>query len=106
MYNCVQEKRPDTLDSLILNVLRRRGSAWEDTFLDVVSSAQDKGIFKHIRVAMFTSRTLDHELEKNTRSVIPYFASSFMIMALFSISKWPSHRSKPHSIGVYFQLPA
>lgn len=65
-----------------------RGGAWEDVFLDTVGEAQDKGLFKHIRIARFASRTLDHELEKNTRTVIPYFASTFIIMALFSVCKF------------------
>jgi predicted RND superfamily exporter protein len=66
--------------------------------LDAVGKAQDEGLFKHIRIARFASRTLDHELEKNTRSVIPYFSSTFAIMALFSVvtcmmTDWV--RSKP-----------
>ncbi|KRT79642.1 Hedgehog receptor, partial [Oryctes borbonicus] len=78
--------------------LEAKGAAWEDTFLDIVGEAQDKGLFQHIRIARFASRTLDHELEKNTRSVIPYFSSTFLIMALFSIvtcmmADWV--RSKP-----------
>ncbi|GJQ75560.1 hypothetical protein Trydic_g17642 [Trypoxylus dichotomus] len=78
--------------------LEAKGAAWEDTFLDVVGEAQDNGLFEHIRVARFASRTLDHELEKNTRSVIPYFSSTFVIMAIFSIvtcmmADWV--RSKP-----------
>lgn len=64
-----------------------RGAAWEDVFLDTVGEAQDKGVFKHIRIARFASRTLDHELEKNTRAVVPYFASTFIIMAVFSVCK-------------------
>lgn len=55
--------------------------------MDAVGKAQDEGLFKHIRIARFASRTLDHELEKNTRSVIPYFSSTFAIMALFSVGK-------------------
>lgn len=75
-----------------------RGSAWEDNFLEVVGEADDGGHFKYISVARFASRTLDHELEKNTRTVVPYFATSFAIMALFSVitcmmSDWV--RSKP-----------
>lgn len=64
-----------------------RGAAWEDAFLDTITKAQDDGKFKHIRIAMFASRTLDHEMEKNTRSVIPYFTSTFLIMAIFSVGK-------------------
>ncbi|KAF7270000.1 hypothetical protein GWI33_016989 [Rhynchophorus ferrugineus] len=75
------------------------GSAWEDAFLDLIEKIQDReNIFQHIRIARFASRTLDHELEKNTNSVIPYFTSTFVIMAVFSIvtcmmSDWV--RSKP-----------
>lgn len=64
------------------------GAAWEDAFLDLIEKLQDKdNIFEHIRIARFTSRTLDHELEKNTKSVVPYFTSTFAIMALFSIGE-------------------
>ncbi|KAB0795639.1 hypothetical protein PPYR_12478 [Photinus pyralis] len=75
-----------------------KGAAWEDGFLDKIEEIQDGGFFKHIRIARFASRTLDHELEKNTRTVIPYFTSTFVIMALFSIvtcmmADWV--RSKP-----------
>ncbi|CAH1990145.1 unnamed protein product [Acanthoscelides obtectus] len=62
------------------------GSAWEDAFLDLIETLQDKeNRFKYIRIARFSSRTLDHELEKNTKSVMPYFSSSFGIMAVFSV---------------------
>lgn len=61
------------------------GSAWEDSFLDMIGEKQDAGMFKHIRIARFGSRTLDHELERNTKSVVPYFASTFIIMAGFSV---------------------
>lgn len=75
-----------------------RGSAWEDAFLDAVGVAEDTGRFKHISIARFGSRTLDHELEKNTRTVIPFFSSTFILMGLFSIltcmmADWV--RSKP-----------
>ncbi|XP_062562304.1 patched domain-containing protein 3 [Armigeres subalbatus] len=62
-----------------------RGAAWEDAFLDAVGYAEDNGVFKHIAVARFASRTLDHELERNTRTVVPYFSSTFILMALFSV---------------------
>lgn len=62
-----------------------RGAAWEDAFLDTVGIAEDTGRFKHISVARFASRTLDHELEKNTRTVIPFFSSTFILMGIFSI---------------------
>lgn len=60
--------------------------------------AEDTGRFKHISVARFGSRTLDHELEKNTRTVIPFFSSTFILMGIFSIltcmmADWV--RSKP-----------
>lgn len=45
--------------------------------------AEDNGVFKYISVARFASRTLDHELEKNTRTVVPYFSSTFILMAVF-----------------------
>lgn len=48
-----------------------------------MGKAVDNGIFKHIYVARFASRTLDHELERNTRSVIPYFTSTFILMGAF-----------------------
>jgi hypothetical protein len=60
-----------------------RGSAWEDAFLDTVGFYEETGFFKHIAIARFASRTLDHELEKNTRTVIPYFSSTFILMAIF-----------------------
>jgi patched domain-containing protein len=44
---------------------------------------EENGFFKHISIARFASRTLDHELEKNTRTVIPYFGSTFILMAFF-----------------------
>lgn len=34
---------------------------------------------------MFASRTLDNELEKNTQSVVPYIAITFILMAVFSV---------------------
>lgn len=40
-------------------------------------------MFKHISVSYFASRTLDHELEKNTKTVVPYFSSTFLLMGLF-----------------------
>ena len=60
-----------------------RGVAWEDKFLETVGYYEESGYFKHIAVARFASRTLDHELEKNTRTVIPYFGSTFILMAIF-----------------------
>lgn len=62
-----------------------KGAAWEERFLEVVGYAEDNGLFKHISVARFASKTLDHELERNTRTVVPYFGSTFLFMALFSI---------------------
>lgn len=60
-----------------------RGSAWEEAFLATMADAVDNGLFKHIFVARFASRTLDHELEENTRSVIPYFSRTFLLMIGF-----------------------
>ncbi|KAL1497416.1 hypothetical protein ABEB36_008391 [Hypothenemus hampei] len=75
------------------------GGAWEIAFLNLIEQVQDiENRFKHIRIARFASKTLDQELEKNTRSVIPYFTSTFVVMAIFSIvtcmmTDWV--RSKP-----------
>nr|XP_026495368.1 patched domain-containing protein 3 isoform X2 [Vanessa tameamea] len=63
----------------------KRGAAWEDAFLDAVGVAEDTGRFKHISISRFASRTLDHELEKNTKTVIPFFSSTFILMGIFSI---------------------
>lgn len=65
------------------NYCLNRGAAWEEVFLETVGQAEDNDVFKHIAVARFSSKTLDHELEKNTRTVIPYFGSTFVLMALF-----------------------
>ncbi|XP_074031747.1 patched domain-containing protein [Leptinotarsa decemlineata] len=66
--------------------LDKLGAAWEDAFLDLIEQLQDKeNKFEHIRIARFTSGTLGHELEKNAQSVVPYFASTFIIMAVFSV---------------------
>ncbi|XP_066586753.1 patched domain-containing protein 3 [Prorops nasuta] len=74
------------------------GSAWEEAFLTRVGEAEDSGIFKHISVARFASRTLELELEANTKTVVPYFSSTFLLMGFFSIvtcmmTDWV--RSKP-----------
>lgn len=75
-----------------------RGAAWEEAFLEVVGKAEDGGRFKHISTARFASRTLELELEANTKTVVPYFTSTFIIMGLFSVvtsmmTDWV--RSKP-----------
>ena len=75
-----------------------RGAAWEEGFLNTVGRADGDGTFKHISVARFASRTLELEFEANTQTVIPYFTSTFAIMALFSVvtcmmTDWV--RSKP-----------
>jgi len=75
-----------------------RGSVWEEAFLDAVGTAEDSGRFSHISTARFGSRTLDIELENNTRTVVPYFSSAFILMAVFSVvtcmmTDWV--RSKP-----------
>ncbi|XP_068145808.1 patched domain-containing protein 3 [Drosophila tropicalis] len=62
-----------------------KGAEWEETFLKVVGNAENTGKFKHISVSYFASRTLDHELEKNTKTVVPYFSSTFLLMGLFSV---------------------
>lgn len=60
-----------------------RGAMWEEAFLAAVGEAEDSGMFKYISTARFASRTLDIELEKNTQGVVPYFGSTFVIMAVF-----------------------
>ncbi|XP_030375300.1 patched domain-containing protein 3 [Scaptodrosophila lebanonensis] len=62
-----------------------KGAEWEETFLREVGKAENSGMFKHISVSYFASRTLDHELEKNTKTVVPYFSSTFLLMGLFSV---------------------
>ncbi|XP_057336160.1 patched domain-containing protein 3 [Microplitis mediator] len=74
------------------------GAAWEEEFLNKVGEAEDTGVFQSISVARFASRTLELELEANTKTVVPYFASTFAIMGAFSIvtcmmTDWV--RSKP-----------
>ncbi|XP_046426062.1 patched domain-containing protein 3 [Neodiprion virginianus] len=74
------------------------GALWEEAFLNIIGKAEDDGIFKHISTARFASRTLELELEANTRTVVPYFSSTFAIMAIFSVvtcmmADWV--RSKP-----------
>lgn len=83
---------------LYFNNSNYRGSIWEEAFLDAVGKAEDSGRFHHISTARFGSRTLDIELENNTRTVVPYFSSAFVLMAVFSIvtcmmTDWV--RSKP-----------
>lgn len=75
-----------------------RGAAWEDAFLNAVGRAEDTHMFRHISTARFASRTLDIELERNTRTVVPYFSTTFLIMAAFSVSScWMADwvRAKP-----------
>lgn len=55
---------------------------WEEAFLINVGVAEDTDRFKHISVSRFASRTLDHELERNTQSVVPYYAETFILMAI------------------------
>ncbi|XP_043461962.1 patched domain-containing protein 3 isoform X1 [Leptopilina heterotoma] len=74
------------------------GSTWEEKFLEVVGNAENGNMFKHIRVARFASRSLELELEANTKTVVPYFTSAFLFMAIFSVitcmmTDWV--RSKP-----------
>lgn len=72
--------------AIFLSVLmshKRRGSEWEEEFLRIAGHAEDSGMFKHIAIARFASRTLDHELERNTRTVVPYFTSTFLLMGAF-----------------------
>ncbi|OXU24936.1 hypothetical protein TSAR_000668 [Trichomalopsis sarcophagae] len=74
------------------------GAAWEEAFLNAVGEAEDTGRFKHISTARFASRTLELEFEANTQTIIPYFTSTFAVMAIFSVitcmmTDWV--RSKP-----------
>lgn len=78
--------------------LNHSGAAWEEAFLEVIGRVEDQGKFRHISTARFASRTLELELEANTKTVVPYFASTFIIMGLFSVvtcmmTDWV--RSKP-----------
>lgn len=74
------------------------GAAWEEAFLDTMRQLEDGNVFKHIATARFASRTLELELEENTKTIVPYFSSTFILMALFSVvtcmmTDWV--RSKP-----------
>ncbi|XP_076630786.1 patched domain-containing protein [Colletes latitarsis] len=74
------------------------GAAWEEAFLEAVRKVEEEGVFKHIATARFASRTLELELEENTKTIVPYFSSTFILMALFSVvtcmmTDWV--RSKP-----------
>lgn len=74
------------------------GALWEEAFLNAIGKAEEDGIFEHISTARFASRTLELELEANTRTVVPYFSSTFAIMGIFSVvtcmmADWV--RSKP-----------
>ncbi|XP_034190230.2 patched domain-containing protein isoform X1 [Osmia lignaria lignaria] len=74
------------------------GATWEEAFLDALKKVEDEGVFKHIATARFASRTLELELEENTKTIVPYFSSTFILMALFSVvtcmmTDWV--RSKP-----------
>lgn len=60
-----------------------RGSAWEDAFLDTMGYYEDNNLFEHISIARFASRTLEYELEKNTKTVVPYFSSTFLLITFF-----------------------
>eukprot|EP00095_Tigriopus_kingsejongensis_P010659 maker-scaffold627_size122700-snap-gene-0.37 protein:Tk10659 transcript:maker-scaffold627_size122700-snap-gene-0.37-mRNA-1 annotation:"hypothetical protein AaeL_AAEL001299" len=72
-----------------------RGKIWEKTFLDTIETLE----FEHIKVARFSSLTLEIELEENTNSVIPFFSVNIAIMVVFCVitclmSDWV--RSKPY----------
>lgn len=74
------------------------GAAWEEAFLETLRKVEEENIFKHITTARFASRTLELELEENTKTIVPYFSSTFILMALFSVvtcmmTDWV--RSKP-----------
>ncbi|KAJ9583294.1 hypothetical protein L9F63_022361, partial [Diploptera punctata] len=75
-----------------------RGAAWEEAFLNIVGKAEANHMFRYISTARFASRTLDIELERNTRTVVPYFSTTFIIMAAFSVTAcWMADwvRAKP-----------
>ncbi|XP_033320041.1 patched domain-containing protein 3 isoform X2 [Bombus bifarius] len=74
------------------------GAAWEEAFLETLRQVEENNVFKHIATARFASRTLELELEENTKTIVPYFSSTFILMALFSVvtcmmTDWV--RSKP-----------
>nr|XP_040578462.1 LOW QUALITY PROTEIN: patched domain-containing protein 3-like [Lepeophtheirus salmonis] len=58
-----------------------RGAKWEGMFLATVEAQS----FSYIKVARFSSLTLEVELENNTNSVIPFFALNIGIMIAFCI---------------------
>ncbi|XP_054003081.1 patched domain-containing protein 3 isoform X1 [Hylaeus anthracinus] len=62
------------------------GAAWEEAFLETVRKVEEEGVFKHIATARFASRTLELELEENTKTIVPYFSSTFILMAVFSVA--------------------
>ncbi|XP_031621390.1 patched domain-containing protein 3 isoform X2 [Contarinia nasturtii] len=85
-----------------------KGGEWEETFLRTIGDIEDSGFFKHIRIARFASRTLDHELEKNTRTVVPYYTLTFLLMLVFSVitcMMFDCVRSKPW-LGFFGNLSA
>ncbi|XP_067124437.1 patched domain-containing protein 3-like [Centruroides vittatus] len=59
----------------------RRAAAWEAAFLEMVESLE----FDRIEVAMFVSKTLTEELERNTQSVVPFFSLTVAVMLIFSL---------------------
>lgn len=78
--------------------LENSGAAWEEAFLETLRQVEEDNVFKHIATARFASRTLELELEENTKTIVPYFSSTFILMALFSVvtcmmTDWV--RSKP-----------
>ncbi|KAL7301622.1 hypothetical protein TKK_0005631 [Trichogramma kaykai] len=84
------------------------GAIWEEGFLDVVGNLESNGTFEHISVARFASRTLELEFEANTKTIIPYFTSTFLIMVIFSVltcTMLDCVRSKPW-IGFFGNVSA
>ncbi|XP_076180342.1 patched domain-containing protein isoform X1 [Ptiloglossa arizonensis] len=84
------------------------GAAWEEAFLEAVRKVEEEGVFKHIATARFASRTLELELEENTKTIVPYFSSTFILMAVFSVvtcmmTDWV--RSKPW-LGLFGNVSA
>lgn len=66
---------------IVFFVLFARGAIWEDAYLETVGAQS----FNYIKVARFSSLTLERELEENTNSVLPYFSLNMGVMVAFCI---------------------
>uniref|UniRef100_A0A2P2HXT6 Patched domain-containing protein 3-like n=1 Tax=Hirondellea gigas TaxID=1518452 RepID=A0A2P2HXT6_9CRUS len=58
-----------------------RGYEWEKEILETFIGLD----LEHLTTTFFTSRTLEHELENNTNSVVPYFGVTVGIMLVFCL---------------------